>query len=61
MLTESHVGSQNRARASLTIVRPNAYPKTTAHYAFAAAENETGARHVSMPFRYRATWTCTSG
>jgi hypothetical protein len=28
-------------------VRPNAYPKTTAHYAFAAAENETGARHRS--------------
>ena len=47
MLTESHVDSHKRVRPSLTIVKPNAYPKITAHEALAAAENETGARHRS--------------
>ena len=47
MLTESQVGSNSRVRTSLTVVKPNAYPKITAHEAPAAAENETGARHRS--------------
>jgi hypothetical protein len=47
MLTESHVGSQSRARALLSIVRPTGYPKTTAREASAALENGTGACHRS--------------
>ncbi len=47
MLTESQVGSHKRVRASLTVVKPNAYPKVTAHEALDEAENETGARHRS--------------
>jgi hypothetical protein len=44
MLTESQVGVHNRV-ASLTVVKPNT--GINAHKAFAAAENETSARHRS--------------
>jgi hypothetical protein len=47
MLTESQVGSHKRVRASLTVVKPNAYPKVTAHEALDEAVNVTGARHRS--------------
>src|SRR5260370_18974521 len=47
MLTESQVGSHKRGRASLTVVKPKAYPKVTAHEARDEAENETGVRHRS--------------
>jgi hypothetical protein len=47
MLTESQVGAHNRIRASLTVVKPNTDPGINAHKAFAAAENETSARHRS--------------
>jgi hypothetical protein len=45
MRTESQVGSHKRVRASLTVVKPSAYPKINAHEALATAENETGGRH----------------
>jgi hypothetical protein len=44
MLTKSQVGSHNRIRASMTIVRPNSLRKTTAYEALTATENETGPR-----------------
>jgi hypothetical protein len=49
MLTRSQVGSHNRIRASMTVVRPNSLRKTTAYEVLTAAENETGARN-------RSTW-----